>query len=167
MAFFFPKRIFFIDKPSFGMYTTHRNIVCFLETYILFHQGGLIMQHNNPLLLLDNSSMMTVIGEGQFTSRRMSFEETHAVLETFDDEDVRIGFSNSDITNIIFPYIGLTNKNYRFKEVRHMHVGQEALVFKLYVTPSETQPITHMEDGTEAKKIQNVYVYCQYITRTA
>jgi hypothetical protein len=46
-----------------------------------------------------------------------------------------------------------------------MAVGQEALVFKLYVTPSETQPIIQSEDGVEAKKIQNVYVYCQYVTR--
>lgn len=123
------------------------------------------MKHDNPLLLLDNSSMMTVIGEGQFTSHRMNFEETRAVLETFREEDVCICFSNSDITNIIFPYIGLNNRNYAFREVHHMQVGQEALVFKLYVTPSETQPITVMEDGTEAKKIQNVYIYCQYLTR--
>lgn len=123
------------------------------------------MKHDNPLLLLDNSSMMTVIGEGQFTSHKMTFEETRAVLETFEENDVRICFSNSDITNIIFPYIGLNNKNYRFKDVHHMQVGQEALVFKLYITPSETQPITTMADGTEAKKIQNVYIYCQYLTR--
>ena len=123
------------------------------------------MQHDNPLLLLDNSSMMTVIGEGEFASHRMSFDETRAVLETFDEDDVRICFTNSDIVNIIFPYIGLENKSYRFKEARHMHVGQEALVFKLYVTPSETQPIIQLENGAEAKKIQNIYIYCQYITR--
>jgi hypothetical protein len=46
-----------------------------------------------------------------------------------------------------------------------MTIGQEALAFKLYVTPSETQPIIQSEDGLEAKKIQNVYVYCQYVTR--
>ena len=123
------------------------------------------MKHDNPLLLLDNSSMMTVIGECEFTSHRMSFDETRAVLETFDEDDVRICFTNSDIVNIIFPYIGLESKNYRFKEARHMHVGQEALVFKLYVTPSETQPIIQLENGAEAKKIQNIYIYCQYITR--
>lgn len=123
------------------------------------------MKHDNPLLLLDNSSMMTVIGEGEFASHRMSFDETRAVLETFDEDDVRICFTNSDIVNIIFPYIGLESKSYRFKEARHMHVGQEALVFKLYVTPSETQPIIQLDNGAEAKKIQNIYIYCQYITR--
>lgn len=123
------------------------------------------MKHDNPLLLLDNSSMMTVIGEGEFTSHRMTFDETRAVMETFDENDVRICFSNSDISNIIFPYIGIVSKNYRFKEARHMHVGQEALVFKLYTTPSETQPIITFDNGVEAKKIQNIYVYCQYLTR--
>lgn len=123
------------------------------------------MKHDNPLLLLDNSSMMTVIGEGEFTSHRMTFDETRAVMETFDEDDVRICFSNSDISNIIFPYIGIVSRNYRFKEARHMHVGQEALVFKLYTTPSETQPIITFDNGVEAKKIQNIYVYCQYLTR--
>jgi len=47
-----------------------------------------------------------------------------------------------------------------------MRVGQGAIVFKLYVTPSETQPVIQADDGVEAKKIQNVYVYCQYVVRT-
>lgn len=123
------------------------------------------MKHDNPLLLLDNSSMMTVMGEGEFSCHRMSFDETRAILEMFDEDDVRICFSNSDITNIIFPWLGIINKNYKFKEVHHMYVGQEALVFKLYVTPSETQPIITIDGDVEAKKIQNIYVYCQYMTR--
>ena len=123
------------------------------------------MKRDNPLLLLDNSSMMTVIGEGEFSSHRMTFDETRAVLDSFAAEDVRICFSNSDINNIIFPYIGIENKAYKFKDVHHMHVGQEARVFKRYITPSETQAIIEFDGGVEAKKIQNVYVYCQYITR--
>jgi len=87
------------------------------------------------------------------------------VLDMFDEEDVRICFTNSDIQNVIFGYLGIAKKNYKFKEVHHMKPGQEALVFKLYVTPSETQPIIHFEGGWEAKKIQNIYVYCQYLTR--
>ena len=123
------------------------------------------MTHNNPLLLLDNSSMMNVIGDGEFSSHNMTLEETKAVLETFGEEEIRICFSNSDITNIIFPWLELPNKEYKYKEPMRMHVGQEALVFKLHVTPSETQPIVELENGVEAKKIQNIYVYCQYLTR--
>ena len=49
-----------------------------------------------------------------------------------------------------------------------MQPGQDAIVFKLYVTPSETQPIIYdaaKDENFEAKKIQNIYVYCQYLTR--
>ena len=123
------------------------------------------MTHNNPLLLLDNSSMMNVIGDGEFSSHNMTLEETKAVLEAFGEEEIRICFSNSDITNIIFPWLELPNKEYKHKEPKRMHVGQEALVFKLHITPSETQPIVQLENGVEAKKIQNIYVYCQYLTR--
>ena len=51
------------------------------------------------------------------------------------------------------------------KRIRNMRPGQDALVFKLYVTRSETQPVIQADDGVEAKKIQNVYVYCQYLSR--
>ncbi len=122
-------------------------------------------RHGNPLLLLDNSSMTSVLGQGEFSLRNMSFDETRAILEMFGEDEVCKGFIDTSIEQVIFGYLGIGRKNYRFKEVRHMAVGQEALVFKLYVTPSETQPIILSEDGVEAKKIQNVYVYCQYLTR--
>lgn len=120
---------------------------------------------SRPLLLLDNSSMTNVLGEGEFSCRNMSFDETRAILDTFEEREVRKGFINTHIENIIFGYLGIENKNYRFEEVGLMKVGQEALVFKLYVTESETQPIIHSENHLEAKKIQNIYVYCQYLTR--
>lgn len=123
------------------------------------------MKHSSPLLLLDNSSMMTVMGEGEFSCHRMTFDETRAVLDMFSTDDVRVCFTNSDITNVIFPWLGIAKKDYASQEIYHMQPGQEALVFKLYVTPSETQPIITLEGGVEAKKIQNIYVYCQYMTR--
>ena len=122
------------------------------------------MLHDNPLLLLDNSTAMTVMGEGEFSCRRMTFDETRAILEMFDEQEVRKCFTNAEITNVIFGYLGIENKNYKYKEAHHMHVGQEALIFKLYSTRSETQPIIHVDD-MEAKKIQNIYVYVQYMTR--
>lgn len=130
-------------------------------------KGRLHMEfkHTGPLLLLDNSSMMNVMGEGEFSCRNMTFDETRAILDMFEENEVRKCFSNTHIENIIFGYLGIAQKNYRFKDVHHLSVGQEALVFKLYVTESETQPIIHSEDGVEAKKIQNIYVYCQYLTR--
>ena len=35
------------------------------------------------------------------------------------------------------------------------------------VIDDRTQPEVEASDGVTAKKIQNVYVYCQYITRTS
>lgn len=123
------------------------------------------MNSDKPLLLLDNSATMTVMGEGEFQCRRMTFEETRAVLETFPEEDVRLCFSNAAIVNNIFGYLGIENKKYKHKEAHHIAVGQEALIFKLYNAPSETQPIIDFDNGWEAKKIQNVYVYMQYLIR--
>ena len=120
-----------------------------------------------PLLLLDNSSTMTALNQGEFKCCNLTFEEAKHILEVYDEADVLRCFSNSDIETIIFDYLGVTKRNFTYKNVRNMRPGQDAIVFKLYVTPSETQPIIQTDDGVEAKKIQNVYVYCQHITRLA
>ena len=39
------------------------------------------MAHKYPLLLLDNASMMNVIGDGEYSSHKMSLEEARALLE--------------------------------------------------------------------------------------
>ena len=120
-----------------------------------------------PLLLLDNSSTISVLNEGEFKCHNLSFEEAKHILEVYDEEDILRCFSNPDIEKVIFEQLGVTKCNFTYKHIRNMRPGQDALVFKLYVTPSETQPIIHADDGVEAKKIQNVYVYCQFLTRLA
>ena len=40
-----------------------------------------------PLLLLDNSSMMTAINQGEFKCTNLSFEEARAILEMYEDDD--------------------------------------------------------------------------------
>ena len=118
-----------------------------------------------PLLLLDNSSTMTVLNEGEFKCYNISFEEAKHILEIHDEADVLQCFSNLDIENIIYNYLGISKRDITYKHIRNMRPGQDAIVFKLYVTPSETQPVIQADDGVEAKKIQNIYVYCQYISR--
>ncbi len=118
-----------------------------------------------PLLLLDNSSMMSVLNEGEFKCYNLSFEEAKHLVDIYDETDILRCFSNQDIETIIFDYLGAAKRNFEYKRIRNMRPGQDAIVFKLYVTPSETQPIIKADDGVEAKKIQNVYVYCQYLTR--
>jgi hypothetical protein len=119
-----------------------------------------------PLLLLDNGSMMNILNEGEFKVTNMTLEETKALINMFDQHEIWLCFANGDITNIMFDYLGIKNTNFTYKQVQNMKVGQDGVVFKLYVTPSETQPIIRDEDGIEAKKIQNIYIYCQVISRT-
>lgn len=118
-----------------------------------------------PLLLLDNSNMMSVLNEGTFNCVNLTFEEAAHLLEIYEEKDVLQCFVNPDIETIIFEHLGVTKKNYEYKRIRNMREGQDAIVFKLYITPSDTQPIIKADDGVEAKKIQNVYVYCQHLTR--
>ena len=120
-----------------------------------------------PLLLLDNGSMMSMLNEGEFRCKNLTFEEAKHILEIYDEADVLRCFNSQDIETVIFNYLGVARRNFTYKHVRNMRVGQDAIVFKLYVTTSETQPIIQADDGVQAKKIQNVYVYCQYLTRLA
>ncbi|HIR02637.1 MAG: hypothetical protein U0M23_07020 [Acutalibacteraceae bacterium] len=120
---------------------------------------------SKPLLLLDNSNMMSVLNEGEFKCENLSFEEARAIIDVHDEEDVLRCFSNNDIETVIFDYLNVSKRNFPYKHIRNMRVGQDAIVFKLYITPSETQPVITADDGVEAKKIQNVYVYCQYLAR--
>ncbi len=120
---------------------------------------------NLPLLLLDNSSMMSVLNEGEFKCYNITFEEAKHILEVYDEAEFLQCFSNPDIESVIFNHLGVSKRNFEYKRIRNMRPGQHALVFKLYITPSDTQPIIKADDGVEAKKIQNVYVYCQYLVR--
>lgn len=120
---------------------------------------------NLPFLLLDNSSMMSVLNEGEFKCYNITFEEAKVILEAHNSDEFLQCFSNPDIESVIFNHLGVPKCNFEYKKIRNMRPGQNALVFKLYCTPSETQPIIQADDGVEAKKIQNVYVYCQYLVR--
>ncbi len=169
----------FISPYSIGYtYKTRRIILCilskrnfeFFAVYIvinIFCEEVICMKDGNslPLLLLDNSSMMSVLNEGEFKCFNLSFEEAKHILEIHDEADVLRCFSNSDIETIIFDYLGCTKRNFEYKHIRNMRPGQDAIAFKLYITPSKTQPVIQADDGVEAKKIYNTYVYCQHITR--
>ncbi len=118
-----------------------------------------------PLLLLDNSSMMSVLNEGEFKCYNLTFEEAKHIIEVHNEEDILRCFNNSDIETIIFDYLGIERRNFTYKHIRNMRPKQDAIVFKLYITPSKQQPVIQTDDGVEAKKIQNVYVYCQHLVR--
>ena len=119
-----------------------------------------------PLLLLDNSNMMSILNQGEFKCTNLSFAEAKAILEMHDESDILRCFTDNNIEEIIFNYLGIAKRDFAYKHIRNMRVGQDAIVFKLYITPSETQPIIQADEHVEAKKIQNVYVYCMLVSRT-
>lgn len=118
-----------------------------------------------PLLLLDNSAMMSVLNEGEFRCHNLTLEEAKHILEIHSEtDDVLRCFSNADIETVMFDYLGIAKRDFTYKRIRNMRPGQDAIVFKLYISASESQPVVRVDD-VEAKKIQNVYVYCQYLMR--
>jgi hypothetical protein len=121
--------------------------------------------NEHPLLLLDNSNMNVLFNEGEFKCTNMTFEEAREIVGMYDKKDIILCFSHPDTYDIIFNYLDIPKKDYEYKQLRNIEVGQDGIIFKKYVTPSESQPIIHA-DGVEAKKIQNIYVYCVHVTRT-
>ena len=127
------------------------------------------MDHTNlPLLLLDNNALSAVLGVGTFKCEYLNFEEAKGIIETYDPEDVLKCFSGAALESVIFDYLSIENRHFEYAEPKEMEVNQHAIAFKLYVTPSGTQPIIKIktpEYEAEAKKIQNIYIHCQYIHR--
>ena len=127
------------------------------------------MDHTNlPLLLLDNNALSAVLGVGTFKCEYLNFEEAKGIIESYEPEDVLKCFSGAAIESVIYDYLDIENRHFEYIEPQEMAINQHAIAFKLYVTPSGTQPIIKIktpEYEAEAKKIQNIYVHCQYIHR--
>ena len=122
--------------------------------------------NDKPLLLVDSNNILSIINEGEFKCYNLTFDEVHAMLDTYPEDAVAKCFSSFELEEIVFDYIGAERKNYLQLCVTNLQVDQYAIAFKLYRTPSETQPEVMTINGAHAKKIQNVYVYCQLIQRT-
>ncbi len=118
----------------------------------------------NPLLLIDNSTMY-VIGKGTYKVEPMTFAEAKAIIDIFGEEDVLRCYTDRAIDKVIHDYVGVEDRDFPRKKITRMRPGQMAIAFKQYVAPSETQPIIDLDPGAHAKKIQNIYIYCEAITR--
>lgn len=123
-------------------------------------------EKKEPLLLLDNSTMY-VIGAGDYHSTNLTFEEAKAIIDMYHTEDILRCFTDRATEEVLHQFVGIEPRDFVYKPIRKMRVGQDAIAVKLHITPSETQPEVEAADGVTAKKIQNVYVYCQYITRVS
>lgn len=54
---------------------------------------------------------------------------------------------------IYWMYVVIANSKFTSKHIHKKRVGQDGIVFKFYITPSETQPIIKVAD-IEAKKFK-------------
>ena len=127
------------------------------------------MDHTNlPLLLLDNNSLSDALGVGTFKCEYLTFEEAKGIIESYDPESVHKCFSNVSFESVIYDYLDIENRLFEYTPPSEMALNQHAIAFKVYVTPSGTQPIIKIKTSeyeAEAKKVQNIYIHCQYIHR--
>lgn len=118
-----------------------------------------------PLLLLDNDALAHILVNGDYRFTALTFEEAKAIIDMNFDAEVDRCFSSEELERIIREYIGIERREFKFNPTKELQIGQDAIAIKLYVTPSGTQPIILGEEGEQAKKIKNVYVYCQHVVR--
>lgn len=120
----------------------------------------------NSLIILDNDTMFAV-GNGTFKIDLISIEEAKAIVEVFTDVGVCCCYTDRAIDRVLTDYLNIDITKCHYEQIFHMEPGQSAIVFKRHITPSETQPVVKTETGVEAKKIENVYIYCEYINKLA
>lgn len=118
-----------------------------------------------PLLLLDNNTLAYILGDGEFKFTNLKFDDAKAILDMNPEEDIVKCFQDPELEDVIYDYLSIERRQFQYQAVRSMKVGQDAIAFKLYITPSGTQPIILGEEGEQAKKIKNVYIYCQHVVR--
>ncbi len=118
----------------------------------------------NCLLLFDNDSM-SAVGNGTYKIDTVSLDEAKSIIEVFADVGVCCCYSDRMIDKVLTDYLNINIDEFEYGEIFHMEPGQSAIVFKRYITPSESQPVIETAEGVQAKKIQNIYVYCEYINK--
>lgn len=123
------------------------------------------MDNNKSSLLIFDNDAMCAVGNGTYKIDAISIEEAKAIIEVFEDVGVCCCYSDRTIDRVLTDYLHIDIKKFEYGEIFHMEPGQSAIVFKRYITPSETQPVIIADNGVEAKKIQNIYVYCEYINK--
>lgn len=123
------------------------------------------MGETDSLLLLNNSTLAYILSDGDYRFTNLKFDEARAIIEMKGESDVVRVFSDPELEHIMYEYLEIENKNFKYEQTKEMHVGQDAIAFKLYITPSGSQPIVLGEDGQQAKKIKNLYIYCQHVVR--
>ena len=108
-------------------------------------------EKKEPLLLLDNSTMY-VIGAGDYHSTNLTFEEAKAIIDMYQTEDILRCFTDRATEQVLHDFVGIEPRDFAYKPIRKMRVGQDAIAVKRYITPSETQPEVEATDGVTCQK---------------
>ncbi len=116
------------------------------------------MAQTDPLLLLDNGTLAYIIGNGDYRFTNIKFEEARAIIDMKGEADVVRVFANPDLEHSMYEYLGIQQGNFQYAPVRSMKIGQDAIAFKLYITPTGTQPIVLGRRRTAGQKNQE-YVH--------
>lgn len=121
----------------------------------------------SPLLFLDNDSLLRVLQKGTFKIEPIGFEEARAIIDMHaGPDDIVCCFADHSLQQILYDYLDIPKRNLQIAQnLPTMEIEQDAIIFRRYVTESETRPIIKTEFGNEAKKIQNVYLHCEFLSR--
>ena len=112
---------------------------------------------STPLLFLDNESLLNVLADGTFKFQTISFEEARAIIDMhMGQNDIVRCFGDAGLERIVYDYLGVPRRNFNYQDVRRMEPDQDGIIFRHYVTESETRPIIKTEYCHQSKKIQNV-----------
>ena len=93
-------------------------------------------EKKEPLLLLDNSTMY-VIGAGDYHSTNLSFEEAKAIIDMYDAGDILRCFTDRATEQVLHDFVGIEPRDFAYKPIRKMRVGQDAIAVKLHITPGD------------------------------
>ena len=66
----------------------------------------------DPLLLLDNSMLAYILGNGDYRFTNIAFEEAKAIMEMKGTADIVRVFSNPELEHIMFEYLPLFQPNH-------------------------------------------------------
>lgn len=122
----------------------------------------------HPLLLLDGKALMQVLANGTFKVQSITFEEARAIIDMhMGRDDIISCYDNLSLDKVVHEYVGVPKRDFPYRAATGMEEGQDAIVFRQHITESVTRPIVKTSYGNEAKKIQNVYIYCELVSRLA
>ena len=102
--------------------------------------------------------------QGAFAAQ-VAFEEAKAIIDMYDTPDILRCYTDRAIDDVLCEYIGIQQREFAYKPVRKMRVGQDAIAIKRHITKSETQPEVQADDGVTAQEKFKTYTSIANISR--